>query len=366
MQFTAMVLLSLFALTLAFLLPRRSVRDKAFSQARWLITVGLTILAVQFLLQYTFHFREMGGVIQGVLVNLLFFIPCTVLLNLAILSLQQQGRLTWRDWLPGVAGYGITVALLTGAAIIATGQPLAETAVMYRAEYAAGIAYCLVQVYYSYRVNTGNRRLHNALQNFYDQDMGDMLRWMERSVVILSMNALFVPFLIFSSGIPLLAYALVIFLSIYYLVFSFICYGVSSDSRHVTAAEENAEATEMEDDSNTGTSLSVEEKERIERAVERWLAAHGHLRNGITMPVVCDEMGLPRYLFATWIKTTEQGLFSPWLTHLRIEEAKQMLKLHPDWSNDVVAEHCGFSTRNYFQTVFRRATGMTPAQYASK
>jgi NAD-dependent dihydropyrimidine dehydrogenase PreA subunit len=50
--------------------------------------------------------------------------------------------------------------------------------------------------------------------------------------------------------------------------------------------------------------------------------------------------------------------------HLRIEEAKQLLAEHPDWSNDNIALACGFSSRSYFQNVFRKQTGMTPAQFA--
>ena len=35
------------------------------------------------------------------------------------------------------------------------------------------------------------------------------------------------------------------------------------------------------------------------------------------------------------------------------EEAKKVLKEHPDWSNDYVAQHCGFSSRTYFQKKFK-------------
>ena len=46
-----------------------------------------------------------------------------------------------------------------------------------------------------------------------------------------------------------------------------------------------------------------------------------------------------------------------------IEEAKILLKAHPDWSNDSIADACGFGSRSYFQTVFKENTGMTPAQF---
>ena len=37
--------------------------------------------------------------------------------------------------------------------------------------------------------------------------------------------------------------------------------------------------------------------------------------------------------------------------------------LHPQWSNDIIAEQCGFGSRSYFQTVFKKQTGMTPSEF---
>jgi len=51
------------------------------------------------------------------------------------------------------------------------------------------------------------------------------------------------------------------------------------------------------------------------------------------------------------------------MTSLRIDEAKRILTEKPDWSNEAVAQHCGFSDRSYFQKKFKEFTGMTPADY---
>lgn len=50
--------------------------------------------------------------------------------------------------------------------------------------------------------------------------------------------------------------------------------------------------------------------------------------------------------------------------HLRIEQAKKYL-MDTKWSIDVIAEQVGFSTLSAFYTVFKRKTGITPAQYRS-
>ena len=68
MQFSAMVLMSLLAVTLIVLLPRRVMTEPVLNRSRWLMVGGTALVAVQFLLQYTFGFRQMG-VTQAVMVN---------------------------------------------------------------------------------------------------------------------------------------------------------------------------------------------------------------------------------------------------------------------------------------------------------
>ena len=82
------------------------------------------------------------------------------------------------------------------------------------------------------------------------------------------------------------------------------------------------------------------------------------------MPSVAAEIGIPQYQLSAWLKQ-QNYKYSEWMTSLRIDEAKQVLKEHPDWSNESVAEHCGFSDRTYFQKKFKEKTGMTPADYVS-
>ena len=53
------------------------------------------------------------------------------------------------------------------------------------------------------------------------------------------------------------------------------------------------------------------------------------------------------------------------MTNLRIEEAKRVIREHPEWSNETVAQHCGFADRSYFQKKFKEKTGITPAEFIS-
>jgi len=58
-QFSAVVVLTLLVLKL-LLLPRKVAVNPVVGTARWLMTVGMALLDVQFLLQYLLGLRAMG------------------------------------------------------------------------------------------------------------------------------------------------------------------------------------------------------------------------------------------------------------------------------------------------------------------
>lgn len=380
MQFCAVLLLSLLTLTLAFMLPRRVVTNPVANRSRWLMAGGTALLALQFLLQYNLHLRDMG-VTQAVMLNLLLFIPSSWLLSMSVLYLQRQGNVNKRDWLIGPGVWLFVSLLLLGANII-DGQPLlSDTPELWWAEVIGSVFYTTLQLHYTYCLNAETRRISKALDNYYDHTKDGLLQWMRHSIVVLTVMGTFAPLLIFGHGWPLAAYALFFFVGLYYMVICFLCFLVSNDSRQVMVAEQSAlednkkrpvtpngsvltvDACSSTTSTGSDDSLSSSDKQRVDYAVSQWTAQNRHLRSGITIQTAADEMHIPRYLLTLWLKTTQHELFNPWLTHLRIEAAKRLLTEHPDWSNDTIAEQCGFSTRNYFQTVFKKQTGMTPTQF---
>ena len=80
------------------------------------------------------------------------------------------------------------------------------------------------------------------------------------------------------------------------------------------------------------------------------------------MPAASEKIGIPRYLLSGWLK--QQDLtYAAWITALRIDEAKRIIKEQPQWTNEAISQYCGFSDRSYFQKKFKESTGMTPAEY---
>lgn len=355
MQYGGMLTTALLALTVALQVPRRAKRNKIFGRARWLMAGGLALISLQFLLQYIGGYRQMG-LTQGVFWNLIFFMPCTISINLAILYVQQKGRIDRWDWNIGGVLYLIALALLVITAI-ADGIPFEQESKPLRiAEYIGSGLYLLMQGHYFFLLYRGYQRMKHAVDEYYDRERNDLLGWMGRSVTMLAAITLFVPFAIFQEGWMHTVFACAFFCIIYYCASCFHSYGISQDQQRVEEAEQSHESDETE------PIISEADRQRVEKAATVWAAAGRYRLPNQTLSTVASDMDVQRYMLKAWLQQTKYGKLSNWLNYLRTEEAQRIMTEHPDWSLDAVAEHCGLSLSS-FHRVFHQQTGMTPAKF---
>ena len=371
MQFTAVVLMLLLTVKLLFLRERR-IKSRQARQARRLMTTATVLLALHFAIQLKTGLRLMG-ITQSVMLNLAMLIPASHLFARAILLLQRRGELSLADRWTGPAVWSVTMAMLAVAALT-DGKPLlSDTLQMRLAERAGAVLYMLMQGYYTWRHSVSLVAMHRALHDYYDRDTDGMLRWMQYSIVGLMLLALMVPVAIFSSGPGMLTVAFAVYFLMFYLVDSFCFYLTSPASERMQAAEQNA--AEMEEElenlnngkqTDAGTAdaavLSPEVMSEVEQAVEAWKARGGYCQTGLLQPIAAQAIGISRYRLTAWLH--QQGLkYTEWIAQLRVEEAKRTIVAHPDWSNDAVAQHCGFTDRTVLQRTFKRIEGITPQKY---
>ena len=371
MQFTAVVLMLLLTIKLLFLRERR-IKSRQARQARWLMTTATALLFLHFAIQLKTGLRLMG-ITQSVMLNLAMLIPASYLFTRAILLLQRRGELSLADRWTGPAVWTVTMAMLAVAALT-DGKPLLSDTLQLRlAERTGAVLYMLMQGYYTWRHSVSLVAMHRALHDYYDRDTDGMLRWMQYSIVGLMLLALMVPVAIFSSGPGMLTVAFAVYFLMFYLVDSFCFYLTSPAPERMQAAEQNA--AEMEEElenlnngkqTDAGTAdaavLSPEVMSEVEQAVEAWKARGGYCQTGLLQPLAAQAIGISRYRLTAWLH--QQGLkYTEWIAQLRVEEAKRTIVAHPDWSNDAVAQHCGFTDRTVLQRTFKRIEGVTPQKY---
>jgi AraC-like DNA-binding protein len=361
MQLTGIVMMSLMALTLVTLLPRRVKDDRVANRSRWLLTVGLSLIAVQFLVQYLTGLRETSKTL-AVIVNLAFFIPAAALLSLNITNLMRQGHCKRIEILLGPVTWIVSIGLLAFGLM-----GVENSSRLFWAEIVASILYGLMQLCYSWFHLREMSRMELVLANYYDEERNNLLSWMKVSIAMLALMTPLVPVFLFSSGWLLAGFALFMFLCIYYIWFCFVRYVITGALNRVSEAEQSAEQETLEhvSDNTVHTSAVPDEAmQRASQAIGNWTASGGYLRSGITKPMAAQEMKLPVYLLSAWIKAQGHASYTRWITTLRVDEAKRALQAHPDWSNEAIADHCGISRSN-FQRVFHEITGVTPAKFVA-
>ena len=374
MQFTAVVLMLLLTVKLLFLRKWR-IKSRQARQARWLMAGGTALMVVHFAIQLKTGLR-LQGVTQSVMLNLAMLIPASYLFARAILLLQRRGNLSLADRWTGPAVWTVTMALLAVAALT-DGEPLlSNTPELRIAEKAGAVLYMLMQGYYTWRHSVSLVAMRRALHNYYDRDTDGMLRWMQYSIVGLMLLALLVPVAIFSSGPGMLIVAFAVYFFLFYLVDSFCFYLTSPAPERMQAAEQNADEVEEEasreqalipssqraEEDNSVAVLSPEVMNEVEQAVEAWKARGGYCQTGLLQPLAAQDIGITRYRLTAWLH--QRGLkYTEWIAQLRFEEAKRIIAAHPDWSNDAVAQHCGFTDRTVMQRTFKKIEGITPQKY---
>jgi AraC-like DNA-binding protein len=86
------------------------------------------------------------------------------------------------------------------------------------------------------------------------------------------------------------------------------------------------------------------------------------LANTWTLKSMADECGLGVTRFTEYCRRLTNATPMQHLNRLRLETAAELLANRPELSNVQVAEMCGFSSPQYFATVFRRHHGCSPQQ----
>ena len=102
--------------------------------------------------------------------------------------------------------------------------------------------------------------------------------------------------------------------------------------------------------------------EFIER-VDNWIKTDGYVQQGLTIKELSEILYTNRTYLSAYIKTTYKMTFREWITSLRLEYAKNILKEHPEINIQKLAESSGFLSQSNFIKLFSEKEGCTPAKY---
>ena len=121
---------------------------------------------------------------------------------------------------------------------------------------------------------------------------------------------------------------------------------------------------------NSGTEPEMVSEEEIPvsytgiiEKVDNWIKTDGYVQQGLTIKELSEILHTNRTYLSAYIKTTYKMTFREWITSLRLEYAKNILKKHPEINIQKLAESSGFLSRSNFIKLFSEKEGCTPAKW---
>ena len=353
-------------------------KNNRYERSRWMLFFALIGLAVQYLLQMHLGLRASGDD-TGAVVNMLVYTPCFTLISKAIYNVEATHN----------RRRGInTVSSLLYAAILmafAFGYWRAGNLHIGIWLYVMLLFYSISMVYFvvtNIREMTKRRKM---LETLTASDMLPYVRYSHASLFILCSTVLFMPAAILSTTL-LYIIGPVVLLALLFFNVTFISLGssyVPTEELLENDTESMAETSEM-DFANTSEeladseqysanrdvsacrqpiSLSAERCEEIGKLLDEWCSEQGYKDSAVNMLSLSYSLHVSKNELTRYFDQCLGSTFRVWLSDIRFNAAKEMMKNFPDYSNDVISAECGFSARTQLYRIFKTKLGCTPTAW---
>lgn len=106
---------------------------------------------------------------------------------------------------------------------------------------------------------------------------------------------------------------------------------------------------------------NIGNKEQLFSSILSYLNAH--IREPLSLGDICREFGVSQTSLSRMFRTYRNTSFSNYMTEIRINKAKEIMKNDPESYVKDIAERCGYNDQFYFSRIFRSVTGMCPREY---
>lgn len=215
-------------------------------------------------------------------------------------------------------------------------------------------------IWMSVRLIRTYRRTVRLFDNTHSDNIASYIRWMS----VLTWWAV-----IYGVGCGLLTFLpdkyvfLWILSSIAFYVYIFVSY-----MNYMLHYDRVEHILETSDDYDEATEAPAEETvppyyAEIREGLEKWIENQGYTKSGLTLEELSDILNTNRTYLSSFIRTTYRVSFREWITALRLDFAKRMLREHPEYTVAAVSETAGFVSLSYFTKIFREKEGQTPGKW---
>ena len=332
-----------------------------YLRSRRIMGVALLLLAANYSVHFFLGIR-FQNVNSAILMNLSTYFLCYYLFSSAMITLLDRFYITRkRSWTHIILW--VIFSILSGVVLLLLpGGTMQKIGLLVLAAWL--VIYGLVL---ARRVIVAYRRAVRIFDDTHADDIGAYIKWLS----IFTYWAV-----IFGVGCGLLTFLPDRYVYIWVLSsIPFYCYLFHCYQNYLLFYEqvENAFEQDIQSEEELLTNSGIEPEmvseevpesytEFIEK-VDNWIKTDGYVQQGLTIKELSEILYTNRTYLSAYIKTTYKMTFREWITSLRLEYAKNILKEHPEINIQKLAESSGFLSQSNFIKLFSEKEGCTPAKW---
>lgn len=373
LQFACLIFMFISAFFIA--VTRLHVRwiNRRYEWSRWMIFAALLFMAVHFFLQMYFGFRATDEDV-GAVINVLVYLPCFTLFSMAIYNIEATHTKRRKMNLICAAVYAAMLAAFAVGYSFSGSLNIGAWLYVMLALFFGNIVYCIYMI-----IIEMNKR-KKLLETMTATDMLPFIRYARASIAMLSLIAISMPFAILSTK-SLYIIGPVGLLVLLFFIVNFVafgnCYvpteelldkergnGETDDDEPTTA--ENCASQSAADCEQSAQRLSAERSAFIQAALDKWCADMGYKDSSVNMLTLSHSLDINKNELSQFFSQCQNTTFRIWLSEIRFNAAKKMMKEFPDYNNDIISAECGFSSRSYLYRIFKEKEGCTPVEWRAK
>lgn len=373
LQFACLIFMFICAFFIA--VTRLHVRwiNRRYEWSRWMIFAALLFMAVHFFLQMYFGFRATDEDV-GAVINVLVYLPCFTLFSMAIYNIEATHTKRRKMNLICAAVYAAMLAAFAVGYSFSGSLNIGAWLYVMLALFFGNIVYCIYMI-----IIEMNKR-KKLLETMTATDMLPFIRYARASIAMLSLIAISMPFAILSTK-SLYIIGPVGLLVLLFFIVNFVAFGncyvpteelldrergnSETDDDEPTTAE-NCASQSAADCEQSAQRLSAERSAFIQVALDKWCADMGYKDSSVNMLTLSHSLDINKNELTQFFSQCQNTTFRIWLSEIRFNAAKKMMKEFPDYNNDIISAECGFSSRSYLYRIFKEKEGCTPVEWRAK
>ena len=359
---TALPLMLFFAFYFLFAKTPEKKIFKNYLRSRQIMGIAMLLLSANYSVHFFFGIRFKNAD-SAILMNMSTYFLCYSLFSSALIMLLDRFYITKRRVWTHIILW-IIFSTLSGVVLF-----LLPSGIMQQFSlFALAVWLVVFGVVLARRVIIAYRRAIRIFNETQADDIGAYIKWLS----IFTYWAL-----IFGVGCGLLTFLPDEYVFIWILssipFYSYLFYSYQNYLlfyEQVENAFEQDIQSEEELLTNSETEHEIVSEKEVPRSytefierVDNWIKTDGYVQQGLTIKELSEILYTNRTYLSAYIKTTYKMTFREWITSLRLEYAKNILKEHPEINIQKLAESSGFLSQSNFIKLFSEKEGCTPAKW---